>query len=563
MSAPTFSASPRVSAPAPDVSYRRVVRVSAPLVLSSVTSTGSTLVATGLIAQIGGSALYVRSVYAPVAFLFLAVGTGLSVTLQVAVAQCRGRGEETQIRYYFGGVARAGALAYLILGVTLLASTRLLAAAVRLAPGREAAFHEFLIAMAGAMLLGMLGDLCSATLRGLGRTGTGAVVTAVYVTFYLGSIGLVGLVLHGGLMAVALGVALAGVVEICIGLTVMVRRGVLDLGAFAAWRPDVPRLLAAIGLPVGVSFLVLCVVNLVLLHIVAPAGQHAVAGFNVGYTLQTAIILPAVGLGSAVSVLMNQAVAAGSVRAARMAFRRGMVLAAGGYAAATVAVLIIGGPAVDLMSGDPATAEQAREFVLVVGPTFGCTGLVLTAVTILEQVGYGKLAAATNLGYFGAVLAIGWAMVDSTGNIENLYRTMMIAAVASLIVSFPVMCAMARRPRALRPRALRREPAPRTFQPSGTVKRSCAMEQAVAVAVTAQDRLDEIAVIAADIFSVSAEQVTAAESFIKDLGTDSLLTIELLTRLEKQYDIHIPDTEVPRMTNLRHTYEVAALCAGW
>jgi acyl carrier protein len=145
---------------------------------------------------------------------------------------------------------------------------------------------------------------------------------------------------------------------------------------------------------------------------------------------------------------------------------------------------------------------------------------------------------------------------------------MMIAAVASLIVSFPVMCAMARRPRALRPRALRpralrREPAPRTFQPSGTVKRSCAMEQAVAVAVTAQDRLDEIAVIAADIFSVSAEQVTAAGSFIKDLGTDSLLTIELLTRLEKQYDIHIPDTEVPRMTNLHHTYEVAALCAGW
>lgn len=78
-----------------------------------------------------------------------------------------------------------------------------------------------------------------------------------------------------------------------------------------------------------------------------------------------------------------------------------------------------------------------------------------------------------------------------------------------------------------------------------------------------QHRIGEIALIAADIFSVSAEQVTEAESFIKDLDTDSLLTIELLTSLEKHYGIHIPDTEVPRMTNLRHTYEVAALCAGW
>jgi acyl carrier protein len=83
------------------------------------------------------------------------------------------------------------------------------------------------------------------------------------------------------------------------------------------------------------------------------------------------------------------------------------------------------------------------------------------------------------------------------------------------------------------------------------------------ITATEQRRVDQIAQIAADIFSVSAEQVAAAGSFITDLDTDSLLTIELLTSLEKRYDIHIPDSEVPRMGNLHDTYEVVARYAGW
>jgi Na+-driven multidrug efflux pump len=233
---------PAPQSPALDVSYGRVIRVAAPMTLSTITGIVSQLAATGMIARIGGSALYVRSVYTPVAFLLIAVTTGLGVTLQVAVAQCRGRGDDSQIRRYFGGVARVGAVAYLVLGGVLIASVRLLDGAVAIAPDRQAAFRAFLIAMTGATLLGMLGELCSATLRGIGRTGIGALVTVSYVTCYLTFIAVAGLVLHGGLMAVAFGVALSGIIEISIGLAVLVRSGVLDLRAWTSWRPDVPRL---------------------------------------------------------------------------------------------------------------------------------------------------------------------------------------------------------------------------------------------------------------------------------------------------------------------------------
>ena len=433
-----------------DVSYARVARLSAPMVAATATGIGAQLVVTGLIGHMDGAALYVRAVYMPIAFLFLAATTGLSVTLQVAVAQCRGRGDDAQIRRYFGGVVRSGALVYLVLGAALACSAGLLATAMRVPPGRQPAFHAFLLAMTAATAVGMVGELGSAVLRGLGRTGTSAVVTAVYVSCYLGTVVVGGLVLHGGLIAVAAGAGLAGTAEIALGLGILARSGVLPPSAVAAWKPGVPRLLAAIGLPVSASFIVLSVVNLVLLRIVAPAGQSAVAGFTVGYTVQTFVIVPAVGLGSAVSVLMNQAVAAGAVTAARTAFRRGMVIALAGYAAVTVAVLTAGGPAVSLMTGNPVIAADTRHFLAVVGPSFGCTALVLTALTVLEQVGHGPLAALLNAGYFAAVLIAGWLVMASTANLTDLYLTLLIAALVGLVTGLPIACAFAMRPRALR-----------------------------------------------------------------------------------------------------------------
>ena len=77
------------------------------------------------------------------------------------------------------------------------------------------------------------------------------------------------------------------------------------------------------------------------------------------------------------------------------------------------------------------------------------------------------------------------------------------------------------------------------------------------------ERTAEIRDIAADIFSVEPEEVEAAASFVDDLEADSLLAIELLTQLEKRFNVRINESEVPRMSNLRATYEVVAEIAGW
>jgi acyl carrier protein len=78
-----------------------------------------------------------------------------------------------------------------------------------------------------------------------------------------------------------------------------------------------------------------------------------------------------------------------------------------------------------------------------------------------------------------------------------------------------------------------------------------------------QTRLNEIAELAADLFSATVEQVVAADSFVDQLEVDSLLAIELLVQLEKQYGIRIPEAEGTRMTDLRSTYAVVAEIVGW
>ena len=78
-----------------------------------------------------------------------------------------------------------------------------------------------------------------------------------------------------------------------------------------------------------------------------------------------------------------------------------------------------------------------------------------------------------------------------------------------------------------------------------------------------EERLAEIADMIADLFSVSADEVRAATSFVDELGADSLLAIELLTQLEKRYQVVIPEEEMTQLINLETTFAVVACRAGW
>ncbi|MCM1093709.1 MAG: acyl carrier protein [Bacteroides sp.] len=57
--------------------------------------------------------------------------------------------------------------------------------------------------------------------------------------------------------------------------------------------------------------------------------------------------------------------------------------------------------------------------------------------------------------------------------------------------------------------------------------------------------------IIADKLNVDENEVTDAAEFTKDLGADSLDTVELIMEFEKEFDITIPDDKAEGITTVK------------
>lgn len=56
--------------------------------------------------------------------------------------------------------------------------------------------------------------------------------------------------------------------------------------------------------------------------------------------------------------------------------------------------------------------------------------------------------------------------------------------------------------------------------------------------------------IIVDKLTVDEAEVTPAAEFSKDLGADSLDTVELIMEFEKEFDIKIPDEDAEKITTV-------------
>lgn len=448
------SAEPRV---APTV--RGIAMLAGPIALSTVALLTSQSVVLAMLGRMGVGALYVRSLYSPVALLFTALTQGIAVTVQVGVARSVGRGRLQDVPGQLGSLARLGLAIYAVVGAALVAGTPLLATFLGAAHGSVGEFRGFLAAMALATMATFLGELGAASLRGRGAPAFATISTLTSITCVIGGVYVLGFRLGLGLMAVPAAVALGGGAQIALDVVWLRRLGLLAAPrALGRWVSGTPRRLAAIGAPVSASFVVLFLVNSLLLRVMAPFGERAVAGFNLGYTVQNMVILPAVGLGSAIAITMNQWRAAGRPDVAERALRRGVVLVLGSYLPAGAAVFLARGPLARTLAADPAVAAQIERFLGVVGPTFACTGLVLAVFTVLEQTGYGPIAAGMNAFYFASIVVIGSVLTARAHDPGMLYRTIAVAALTGPVTAFPLAWRLLRRSAAERPSAASTEP---------------------------------------------------------------------------------------------------------
>ena len=67
---------------------------------------------------------------------------------------------------------------------------------------------------------------------------------------------------------------------------------------------------------------------------------------------------------------------------------------------------------------------------------------------------------------------------------------------------------------------------------------------------------EDIRNLVAEILEVEPDEIKSDAQFVKDLGMDSMMALEILASIEKKYRIVIPEESLPKFTDLNATVEV-------
>ncbi|WP_027343318.1 MATE family efflux transporter [Hamadaea tsunoensis] len=414
--------------------YRRIVALATPLALANGFALSAQWLIVVLIGRFGPEALYVRSLYLPASFILSAFQVGIDISTLVAVARAGtapGAVGRTVRPLLTAGLTAIGAAAALVA-----AAAAPLAAALGAHPGTS--FVPFLRLMCLVVVLEVPCMILTAALRATGHPGQASGVAVTVMVIQVAGVAVFGGVLGLGLNGFPLAVAASAAVGLAAAAVLLQRHGLLSAiihtrhtdhgGHGEAWRA-----LAAVGVPVGGTFVVLFLANSATIRVLARFGEAAVAGYGIASTTQIVLIVPAMGLGTAVAILVNQDRSTPPITTVR----RGAALATLMYAPISVFLWLFAGRIADLAAPDAETARVTYEFLKITGPSLACVGIMLTLLTVLEQTGSGFVALSFNLCYFAAAIGVG--AVLARHDYEPLFTTMAVVNVLALACAVPMV----------------------------------------------------------------------------------------------------------------------------
>jgi len=68
---------------------------------------------------------------------------------------------------------------------------------------------------------------------------------------------------------------------------------------------------------------------------------------------------------------------------------------------------------------------------------------------------------------------------------------------------------------------------------------------------SSQPQLEELRELVAEVLELEPEELTDTGDFVADYEADSLRAIEILARIDKQYQVEIPQAELPELRSLQ------------
>ena len=67
---------------------------------------------------------------------------------------------------------------------------------------------------------------------------------------------------------------------------------------------------------------------------------------------------------------------------------------------------------------------------------------------------------------------------------------------------------------------------------------------------------EDVKKLLAKILEVDISKIEDETNLVDTLGADSMMALEIMAKIEKKYDIDVPEEELPKMTNLKQIMDL-------
>lgn len=233
-------------------------------------------------------------------------------------------------------------------------------------------------------------EMANSALRGQGATLPGLVLSAAAAVINLAVCYWSSTALRLGFMSVALGNLVAyGTMLLPVYGWLWLRTRTGERGSAVAFRARLRALALDAGLPVFLTLVVAFASSAVLVPAVAGISGDNSMAFLLVLKLRLLFVIPAVALGSAIAILINQELEGESMRR-RYLLREGLLLTACSYLVLVLLACGLQQTLIDLMSQHSGVRQAGLHLMQWLLPTFFLTAVTTMLQTLLEQLGRGR-----------------------------------------------------------------------------------------------------------------------------------------------------------------------------
>ncbi|WJV55445.1 MATE family efflux transporter [Prodigiosinella aquatilis] len=373
----------------------------------------------------GNDALYLLSMLQPFHFLFIALLECLTITNQIFSARSTQHWPRRNVINSTLLFALVGAL---FLALIALCSWLFAAPLQHLyVSNNTRLFNTILPVYMLSLIPFLIFELSNAALRGQSKSKSSMtfIIGFILINFISCYIGFN--YYHLGFSAVIYSNLIAALMLLPCSYITMVKT--VSQGEHAQARTYLPRLLAITadaGVPIFLSMMLAFASSAVIFPLLSKSGLGYATGFLIVVKLRTFFIIPAVAIGSAIAICVNQKLSnsATSTTLSRI-LSKGLGWIALSYLVFTLLAFFSQHLLVDLLAGSEEIRKTAYLIMAWLLPTFFMTSLVASIQTILEQLGRGKRVLLVTF-VMEALLIMAVLLADGGQNIHRLINIILV-----------------------------------------------------------------------------------------------------------------------------------------